>query len=234
MAKIKGRYRRHYHCDACDHRWSEIVDADAPAPDGCPNPVCSSLDPATEDTDAERAAGEARVAAMVESGIAPGVKTNASRAVEYTHKMSEEMGLTDMNDDGRPGTSAFKEEAPAGARQIQDECQQILQAVRESGPAELIPVAPEIAAYTRSTDPREAFFAPGGAVQGKPGPHAMGGSTISGAATVASVTRQEGNDPMARLHQGAKQAHERAVAAGLPGDGYEVVGRVKVPQGAQP
>lgn len=219
--------KRHYRCDICEYKWIALVDKRDPHPNACANPACASLEPVRHDVETERAEGEARILAMAEEGRAPGVRTNVSRAVDYTHKMAEEQyGLTDMNDDGRPGTSAFKDAPPPTTAAVNDEIQQMMDVVRQSGAADLIPVAPEIAAYAGSSDPRQAFFGASGSVQGKaPGPQPAPQASIMAAAPSAAVARAQGEDPVALLHAAGKK--------GLLNDSYEVVGGVKVPEGAQ-
>ncbi len=82
-----AKVRRTWYCDECEHQWNTV---DEPGSADLPEcPMC---------------------AAEPEQVLKPfGVKTNVSRAVEAAHRMVEtDYGMTDMNDNLRPGDIAAK------------------------------------------------------------------------------------------------------------------------------
>jgi hypothetical protein len=98
-----GWLRRKLRCPDCGFQIEETMRHDDPLPD-CPTCARAS----EVDAAAEKAADDARVERMVNSGRPPGVVGNRSKAMDIAQRMSEEMGFTDMNDSGRAGEAAYK------------------------------------------------------------------------------------------------------------------------------
>lgn len=98
-------FRRAYACDDCGIEFIHSHERKGePAPD-CP--ACERL--ARYDAARERAEGEARVQRMIDSGIAPGVRTAVSHAVENTQRAMEDMGYSNFRDNTRDGESIVME-----------------------------------------------------------------------------------------------------------------------------
>lgn len=82
-----ARIRREWECDICSHTWITVHEPD----EEDETPEC----PMGCDSDIEQ----------VRRPV--GVKTNASRAVEVTHAMSERMGMTNMRDNLKKGDTSY-------------------------------------------------------------------------------------------------------------------------------
>ncbi len=105
--------RRIYSCSDCGHQFRALQDKSEPLLTDCP--ACATAS-ASHDTEQERLEGEERLQRMLDSGVAPGVLTNKTRAMNTADKMREEMGFSDFNDSGRAGDIAAKAPSkPQGA-----------------------------------------------------------------------------------------------------------------------
>lgn len=120
-----AKVRREWYCDDCGHQWNTVHDAGA---DEDYVPVC---------LECEAMAGQVRRPV--------GIKTNASRAVDFAHNMAEQdYGLTDMNDNTRAGESVVKGPAPIQTAEAQAMARELVAA----GAPERM--APELEAQAKS------------------------------------------------------------------------------------
>lgn len=173
-------FKRPYMCDVCGIAFIHThVRRDEPAPD-CP--TCALL--ARHDSEREAQDNVARFQRMIESGIAPGVRTNVSRAVEHTQMIMEELGHTDFKDNTREGESIVKGPAPiqtAERDQMVQEIKQYQEQVTSPSPIMLKPQ--DMAAQIKNA------WQPAGA----PMP--------AGSNTAASAAKAMGAEPIAMIDQ---------------------------------
>lgn len=208
--------KRYYVCDLCDHKFSIMCSKGDPDPE-CPK--CNLVADIDETT--ERELGEARIRKMVDEGRAPGVLGVKSKAIDYVQSMAEnDYGLTDMRDNTRPGEANFKPESPLSNVDATERAREVMQVIAQQ-PA-LTPVSPHIHAISGAADPRETYWGGSGSLQGAAGPPGGAPANIAASAPAASVTRAEGNDPVAKLHAAGQQ--------GLLGNNYEVCGKAPIPK----
>jgi len=161
-----------YYCDECDLTFKSFREADGPLPD-CP--IC------VPDT----TPFEAKAPAII------GIK---AKAIDIAQKIAEEsFGLTDMNDNNRPGDLIVKNPAPiqtAESEQITREMMAYTNATPEQ--------APHLQDYVKN------FF---GAAQNLPSADPQ--AVISGAAPAAAEARSMGKDPISILQ--SKQVQNRGI-----------------------
>ncbi|MGE3582798.1 MAG: hypothetical protein AB7J28_15445 [Hyphomonadaceae bacterium] len=204
--------KRKYKC-SCGFAWEVLCDKRDPAPD-CPE--CAVV--GERDPEAERAADEARLARMLESGTPPAVLTHKSRAIDYTQKMAEEsMGLTNMRDNSRPGDAAFMPESGPTTAEVDREVQKIAELARETAAAASAPV-PDAVRQVWGPQAQASQFWMNGAGIGAPSP--APGANVQMTAPAAAAARADGSDPVGLLHEAGK--------AGKLGPQYEVVARAKM------
>lgn len=172
-----AKVRRTWYCDACEHKWVVVTDADDPTIPSCP--MC--LDEPVQHFEPF------------------GVKTNASRAVEFAHKMAErDFGVTDLNDHLKKGDIAHKAPPP-----IQNaEAEAITQAILDAGG---VPDRQRVAEHLKPLV--KGFFGANGAAAGpQQGPIKQAiDNAVATAPVAAAMARQEGSDPVALLHEAGKQ-----------------------------
>lgn len=162
-----SQVRRTFACDACATEFTIWQKRDEEIPD-CP--ICE-------------------VQAAHKIGL-PGVLTNKSRAVDYTHRMAEEtFGLTNFNDNQRKGDIAFKPEAPLQTA----ERDKLMREMVEAGAPALNPDQRVLA---------DNFFAAQQSVNtGNPSMDMVMQHAIGTTAQSAAVARNDGVDPVGLLHQ---------------------------------
>lgn len=160
--------RRTYRCDECSYefRWTH-ASADEPYPD-CPR--CAAVGPAYQPP-------------------MPAIVGNKAKAIDIAQKIGEEMGLTDMNDNMRPGDIAAKGPAPIQA------------AEREAITRELIEAGVAEQQAAQVANPGATSFWQGSMGAGSPSP--TGGGSISDTAKVASAEQKsQGVDAVGLLEKG--------------------------------
>ena len=171
------KIRRTWYCDICEEKWVTVTDPDQE--DVCPDcPECAS---------------------MPERVIVPfGVKTNASRAVEFAHKMAEQdYGLTDMKDHLQQGDISHKAPAPIQTSEAEAIAREILNA---GG-------VPERAGDALQSHVQN-FWGAGMAATAPQGPSLVPTSLDQArmmAAPAAQASKGMGADPVALLHEAGKK-----------------------------
>jgi hypothetical protein len=155
-----------YHCDECDLTFKSFRELDGPMPD-CP--ICVP----------DNTPFEAK---------APALLTNKAKAIDIAQKVAEEsFGLTDMNDNNRPGDIVAKGPAPIQTAEAEAITREMIQA--GMGTPE---VGPELKQYV------EGFF-------GAATPQSLAAqaqqAAQQAAPQAAAETRAMGLDPIALLHK---------------------------------
>lgn len=175
--------RRTYRCSECAHEWNQVhTDAADPIPE-CP--ICDSE------------AGQ--------KFVPVGVKSNKSRAMDYTQAMMEDQGYSNFKDNQRAGDIAAMGPPPMHTGEREAISRQMVE-------AGFTPLSPDqqnlagnfwnnAAAHTGHADPMIA-----GAVQ----------QAVAAAPQAATEARRAGVDPVALLN-----------APGRPGIKLDVVSAVK-------
>lgn len=175
-----ARIRRTWECDVCEHRWFTVHDdGDTYVPE-CP--MCESL------------------AATQEMPL-PGVKTNASRAVELAWQVAQERGMTDMRDHLRKGDTAAMPPPPIQGA----ESEAIVRAQVEAG------APPELGGHLKGM--AESFWGAGVGLPGRQVPNNpilaalpqtpdAARMMVGGAAAQA---RSMNEDPVGLLHEAGKR-----------------------------
>ncbi len=102
-------FRRRFACDECHTQFEDrVADRTTPPPD-CPTCVKAGA-PATP---------------AIYIPPKPAIGTFKAKVIDYTQRMAEEdYGLTDMNDNQRPGDIAFKPDSPVQTAQLESEIRQ--------------------------------------------------------------------------------------------------------------
>lgn len=198
--------RRKYRCGDCGFQFEHLhADKREPMLSDCPE--CVAMQTVSHDVEAERMAGEAKIIAMVESGIPPAVRSNKTRAIAIAERAMEDMGHTNFNDSGKQGDVAAKAPAPMQTREIE-------QITREAVEAKAIT---EQDANAFSEGARNFWQGGQKPAADAPRPPKLQ-QHINAAPTSAAMARQAGVDPIKLLHDGEKKTG---------GIKYDVVARAK-------
>lgn len=171
-----SQVRRTFACTSCGIEWTLWQEREAVFPD-CP--MCAL---------------EARQAIA-----APALLTDKARAVDFAQETMERMGYTDFNDNQRVGDIAVKAPSPVQTSEAGDMMQRAAELTRALEVPALSTVSP--GGVPSQAEMANSFW--GGGMPGVPAALApQVGAAFQGAAMAnARLTRAEGFDPMALLHQ---------------------------------
>ena len=161
-----------YHCDQCDQRFTGWRETDGPYPD-CP--TCGS--------------------GGSWAPQAPAILGNRSKAIDYAQRMAEEdYGLTDMNDNMRPGDVVAKGPSPIQTAEADQITREMIEASNGA------PVVPEHLKSQVQNFFQTAQIPAGTSVTPEMAQAQVAGA-IQGSSGAAAIARREGADPIALLHK---------------------------------
>lgn len=168
--------RRTYRCDECEYQFSWSHGSTDEAAPECPQCAVRAI----------------------QMPSAPAITTNKSRALDFAQSMAEDMGLTDMNDNLRPGDVAYKAPSPMQGAEKEALTRELVQAGATEHMAQAI-VSPEAANFWQ------------GGIGGAP--------SMDSARAASQAQAAQGVDAIGLLEKGRE--------TGSMNIRYDVVGRAK-------